>query len=208
MRRWSRLEAELRSEGYRAICGVDEAGRGPLAGPVVAAAVVLPPRFKSRGIADSKALTGAKRLVAYKRITTEGLSCAFATASVEEIEELNILQATFLAMRRAVAALGPAPDYLLVDGNLPIPQIEIPCRPVVGGDSCVLAIACASIIAKVHRDRLMQQYHQLFPEYGFDRHKGYPTSHHRRMIRKHGPAAIHRRSFRLLGEQEDSELDL
>jgi ribonuclease HII len=182
MARWSKLEAQLRMRGYGAICGVDEAGRGPLAGPVVAAAVILPVKFDSRGVADSKLLTPAKRQAAQQRITAGALRYAVAAAGVAEIDQLNILQATFLAMRRAVSELRPAPDYLLVDGNLPIPGLDIPCRTVVAGDATVLSIACASILAKVHRDHLMEQYHRLNPDYGFDRHKGYATQEHRRMI--------------------------
>lgn len=208
MTSWRELEQDFHSKGYRAICGVDEAGRGPLAGPVVAAAVILPPDFSSEGIADSKQLTAAKRELAFERIVSSALGYAIASADVAEIDQLNILQATFLAMRRAIGNLPSAPDFLLIDGNLPIPKVEIPCQTVVGGDATVLSIACASILAKVHRDSLMRELHEQYPDYGFDRHKGYATTQHRRMIAMHGALDVHRKSFNLLGDEAKLEFNL
>jgi ribonuclease HII len=205
---WRELEQDLHSNGYRAVCGVDEAGRGPLAGPVVAAAVVLPPEFNAEGIADSKLLTPPKRELAFQRIISSASGYAIASADVAEIDQLNILQATFLAMRRAIGELPTPPDFLLIDGNLPIPKVETPFQTVVGGDATVLSIACASILAKVHRDQLMRELHEQYPNYGFDRHKGYATAEHRRMIAAHGALEVHRKSFNLLGDQAKLEFDL
>lgn len=205
---WSNHERKFRSQGFRSICGVDEAGRGPLAGPVVAAAVILPADFSPEGIADSKQLSAARREAAYGRITKEALSYAIAESSVAEIDDVNVLQATFLAMRRAVEALDRRPDYLLIDGNMTIPRMNLPSEAVIGGDGKVLSIACASILAKVHRDRIMCEYHELYPQFGFDRHKGYATHKHRQMIARFGAVEIHRKSFNLLGEEAKLEFDL
>jgi ribonuclease HII len=205
---WSNHERRLKCKGFRAVCGVDEAGRGPLAGPVVAAAVILPAYFSPEGIADSKQLSAARREAAFERITREAVCYAIAESSVAEIDDLNVLQATFLAMRRAVEALDRQPDYLLVDGNMIIPRTGLPSQAVIGGDGKVLSIACASILAKVHRDRIMCDYHQLYPEFGFDRHKGYATHEHRQMIARFGAVEIHRKSFNLLGEEAKLEFDL
>ncbi len=205
---WSDHERELRSQGLQAICGVDEAGRGPLAGPVVAAAVILPIDFSPEGIADSKQISAARRESAYARITGEALAYGIAESSVAEIDDLNVLQATFLAMRRAVEALDRRPDYLLIDGNMTIPGMKLPSQAVIGGDGKVLSIACASILAKVHRDKIMCDYHQLYPQFGFDRHKGYATHEHRQMIAQFGAVEIHRKSFNLLGDEAKLEFDL
>lgn len=183
------------------ICGVDEVGRGPLAGPVIAAAVILPPGFAPRDIDDSKRLTAKQREELYDYITENARDYAIASSSPAMIDRINILQATFSAMRNAVRQLRQQPDYVLVDGNLRIPRFDISQRAVVKGDQIVLAIACASILAKVTRDRIMCEYHRQYPQYGFDRHKGYPTPEHRAMIQQHGAIEIHRRSFTLLAGQ-------
>lgn len=183
------------------ICGVDEAGRGPLAGPVIAAAVILPPGFAARDIDDSKRLTAKQREELYDYITENARDYAIASSSPAMIDRINILQATFSAMRNAVRQLRQQPDYVLVDGNMRIPRLDISQRAIVKGDQIVLAIACASILAKVTRDRIMCEYHRQYPQYGFDRHKGYPTPEHRAMIEQHGAIEIHRRSFTLLAGQ-------
>ncbi|MFM7320761.1 MAG: ribonuclease HII [Armatimonadota bacterium] len=176
------------------IAGVDEAGRGPVAGPVVAAAVLLPAGFDSTGIDDSKRLSEARRESAYARIVAEAVAWSIAEADVEEIDSINILQATHAAMRRAVNGLAIAPRAVRVDGN-PVPNLHPRAVAVVGGDALHVEIAAASILAKVARDRLMRQFHREWPDYGFDVHKGYLTAAHRRAIETHGPCPIHRRSF-------------
>lgn len=182
--------------GTALVAGIDEAGRGPLAGPVVAAAVVFPPEVWIQGVDDSKLLGAPAR----ERLHDVILSCAadvgVASVSHEEIDSLNILRATFKAMRDAVSRLRVAPGHLLVDG----PRFDhpaIPCTPVVDGDARCFSIAAASIVAKVTRDRLMEEYARRWPEYGFARHKGYGTPAHLEALRKYGPCPIHRRSFRL-----------
>lgn len=181
-------------DGRAIVCGVDEAGRGPLAGPVYAAAVVLDPRRPIRGLDDSKRLTEAARIDLASRIHDRALAWAVASASVAEIEAINILHASLLAMQRAVEQLGVAPDQVLVDG-LHCPRIAVAARAVVGGDAKVRAISAASILAKTARDEEMVRLHQVFPAYGFDRHKGYPTPDHLEALRSVGPCAEHRRSF-------------
>ena len=176
------------------VAGVDEAGRGPLAGPVVAAAVVLDELAPIEGLADSKVLTALRRARLYDEIRAKALCCCIAEASAQEIDTLNILQATLLAMRRAVAGLRLRPQCVLVDGNR-LPALDMPAYAVVKGDARVQAIAASSILAKVHRDRLCGELHQRHPEYGFDVHKGYPTAEHLRRLRLHGPCHEHRRSF-------------
>ncbi len=176
------------------VAGVDEAGRGPLAGPVVAAAVILDDRKPIRGLADSKALTPLRRDRLYDLIRANALCCSVGEASVDEIERLNILQATLLAMRRAVAGLRLKPVKVLVDGNR-LPPLDIPALAVVGGDAKVRAISAASIVAKVTRDRLLVQLHDEFPQYGFATHKGYGTRAHLEALRLHGPCVHHRRLF-------------
>ncbi len=177
------------------ICGVDEAGRGPLAGPVSAAAVILDPLRPIAGLADSKILSEKKRDALAPLIRERSIAWAVAYASVEEIDELNILQATLLAMRRAVSALQIQPQQVLVDG-LFCPQTGIPSQAIVQGDSKVAAISAASILAKTARDELMLELHQRYPQYGFSRHKGYPTAAHLAALREHGVSEIHRRSFK------------
>lgn len=189
------LEDSLRADRARRIAGIDEAGRGPLAGPVAAAAVILPAGFEMAGLNDSKKLSAKKREVLYDQITgNPAILWAVATASVEEIDTLNILKATHLAMRRAVEALTEKPDHCLIDG-LPVPGFPLPHRSVVKGDSLSLSIAAASILAKVTRDRLMLEIAAEFPCYGFRYHQGYGTALHMDALRVHGPCRHHRRSF-------------
>jgi len=175
-------------------CGVDEAGRGPLAGPVYAAAVILDPARPVAGLADSKTLTPRQRETLALEVRLRAVAWAVASASVEEIDTLNILQASLLAMRRAVEQLAVTPQQVLVDG-LHRPQLKIPVRAIVKGDATVAEIEAASILAKVARDTEMLALHQQHPQYGFDRHKGYPTSAHLAALREHGASAVHRRSF-------------
>lgn len=176
------------------VTGVDEAGRGPLAGPVVAAAVILDDLRPIAGLADSKVLTPARRERLYDEIRAKALCCSIAEASVEEIDQLNILQATMLAMRRAVMGLRLKPAMVLVDGNR-IPVLDMPAEAIVRGDALVPSISAASILAKVHRDRWCEQVHEQFPQYGFAGHKGYGTALHMAALREHGACIHHRRSF-------------
>jgi ribonuclease HII len=176
------------------VAGVDEAGRGPLAGPVVAAAVILDDARPIRGLADSKVLTARRREQLHDLIRAQALCCSVALASVEEIDRLNILQATLLAMRRAVEGLRLRPHRVLVDGNR-VPVLPVPVEAIVKGDAKVAAISAASILAKVERDRLCAELHAAHPAYGFDGHKGYPTPEHLAALREHGPCPEHRRSF-------------
>jgi ribonuclease HII len=176
------------------VAGVDEAGRGPLAGPVVAAAVILDDLQPIRGLADSKALTALKRERLFDEIRAKALAVCIAEASVEEIDRLNILQATLLAMRRAVEGLRLLPQQVLVDGNR-LPVLKVPATAIVKGDAKVPAISAASILAKVHRDRQCAALHHQWPQYGFDGHKGYPTEAHLAALRAHGACPAHRRSF-------------
>jgi ribonuclease HII len=176
------------------VAGVDEAGRGPLAGPVVAAAVILDDLNPIVGLADSKALTEKRRERLFDEIRAKALCCCIAEASVEEIDRLNILQATLLAMRRAVEGLRLPPAKVLVDGNR-LPVLKVPGEAIVKGDAKVPAISAASILAKVHRDRLCLALDQAWPAYGFATHKGYPTPDHLAALREHGAAPVHRRSF-------------
>ena len=176
------------------ICGVDEAGRGPLAGPVFAAAVVFREGHSITGVADSKALTARRREVLAGEIREQALAWTVAQASVEEIDRLNILQASLLAMRRAVLALGVAPGLVLVDGTHR-PALDCPTRAIVKGDASVPQISAASILAKTARDLEMLRLHSIYPQYGLDRHKGYPTAAHLSAIARHGVCAIHRRSY-------------
>ncbi|MQY50401.1 ribonuclease HII [Rhodocyclus gracilis] len=176
------------------VCGVDEAGRGPLAGPVVAAAVILDPLQPIEGLNDSKKLTARRREALAELIRSRALAWAVAEASVEEIDRLNILQASLLAMQRAVAALSPAPVRALIDGNR-CPELPCPAEALIGGDGLSAPIAAASILAKTVRDAGMLDLHRRYPAYGFDRHKGYPTVAHFDALRVHGPCDEHRRSF-------------
>lgn len=176
------------------IAGVDEAGRGPLAGPVVAAAVILDELKPIKGLADSKVLTPRKRERLFDEIRAKALACCIAEASVDEIDRLNILQATMLAMRRAVEGLRLLPHKVLVDGNR-LPVLRMPAEAIVKGDAKVASISAASILAKVHRDRLCADLHARFPAYGFATHKGYPTAEHLAALREHGACEVHRRSY-------------
>ena len=177
------------------IAGVDEAGRGPLAGPVVAAAVILHPERPITGLNDSKQLSEARRIVLAGEIRERACCWAIASADVSEIDRINILQASLLAMQRAVQQLNPAPDKALIDGNR-CPVLACPSEAIVRGDATVPAISAASILAKVERDRLMQQLHEQYPQYAFGQHKGYPTRLHCSLLQQHGPCPQHRRSFR------------
>ncbi|MBE6753612.1 MAG: ribonuclease HII [Ruminococcaceae bacterium] len=192
---WLLYERTAREEGYSIICGVDEAGRGPLAGPVFAAAVVLHPDTVIEGVNDSKKLTEAKREALFDVICEQAADYSIAAADVAEIESLNILQATYLAMTRAVSGLKQPPQFALIDGNRMPPQLGCAGKTVVKGDGLSCSIAAASILAKVARDRFMLVLHEKYPQYGFDRHKGYGTPQHLEALRQHGPAPIHRLSF-------------
>ena len=191
---WLKYEKEAFSLGYTNICGVDEAGRGPLAGPVCAAAVILPRNHIIENVNDSKKLSEKKREILFDVIKNQALSYSIAFATVEEIENLNILEATMLAMKRAVKGLNITPDFVMVDGNK-CPEIDIKCESIVKGDANSMSIAAASILAKVSRDRLCYEYAKQYPQYSFDKHKGYGTKLHIEMIRKYGPCPIHRKSF-------------
>ncbi len=194
-RRFSKPEQlGLAWRGPGLIAGVDEAGRGPLAGPVVAAAVMLDDLKPVRGLADSKTLSARRREQLFDEIRAKALCCCVAEASVQEIDRLNILQATLLAMRRAVEGLRLTPHCVLVDGNR-LPVLAMPAQAIVKGDAKVQAIAAASILAKVHRDRLCLELHERYPQYGFAAHKGYPTVEHLQALKQHGACAEHRRSF-------------
>ena len=187
-------ERALRAEGIYPVCGVDEAGRGPLAGPVCAAAVILPERCELPGLDDSKKLSEKKREALYDKIIEQAVSYGIAFATVEEIEEKNILAAAMLAMNRAIAMLSPAPALALVDGNT-TRDIECPARAIVGGDGKIACIAAASVLAKVTRDRLMLELAEKYPQYGFQKHKGYGTKAHYAAIDEYGPCELHRMSF-------------
>lgn len=188
------IENELYDGGLHLICGVDEAGRGPLAGPVCAAACILPRGLEIEGLNDSKKLTEKRREALYDVICAKAITYGIAFASVEEIEELNILGATYLAMNRAIAQLSVVPELALIDGNRN-EKIEVPSQAVVKGDSRCADIAAASILAKVTRDRYMLEMSKQYPEYGFEKHKGYGTKAHYEAIRNHGVTSIHRPSF-------------
>ena len=190
------FESKAREGGYRAVAGVDEAGRGPLAGPVVAAAVILPPGYEHPGINDSKKLSSRQRDRLYAIIQHDAVSIGVGLSEAPLIDRVNILQATLLAMKEAVLELFPPPDFLLIDGLNRI-DLATPQEAIIRGDSQSISIAAASIIAKVSRDRLMEMYHRQFPQYNFLRNKGYGTKEHRAAIVKFGRCKIHRRSFRI-----------
>ena len=188
------IEDACKEEGYRLICGVDEAGRGPLAGPVCAAAVILPEHLEIPGLNDSKKLSDKRRRELFPIIQQEAVSFGIAFASQEEIDEINILQATFLAMRRAMEQLNPQPEFALIDGNRET-DFGVPCKTVIKGDSLSANIAAASVLAKVTRDNWMMEAAEKYPGYGFEIHKGYGTKAHYAALEKLGPCPIHRRSF-------------
>ncbi len=198
------IEKQAVNKGYKYICGVDEAGRGPLAGPVCAAAVILPPDTEIEGLNDSKKLSEKKREALFDIIKQKAIAYSIAFGTLEEIEEVNILEATFLAMNRAIDGLEIKADYALIDGNRVPNGIKIPCETVVKGDAKSSSIAAASILAKVTRDRLLLEYDKKYPEYNFKKHKGYGTKEHTEAILKYGPSEIHRLSFlkKLLGENK------
>ncbi len=189
------FDEQFRRRGAVLLGGIDEAGRGPLAGPVFAAAVILDPARPVEGLNDSKKLSEAKREALFDPIREQAVAWAVASASVEEIEKYNILGATFLAMRRAAEQLQPAAQLLLVDGNRMPPDLPVPARTIVKGDALSETIAAASILAKVSRDRLMMELARQYPQYAFDRHKGYGTALHYQCLDQYGPSPVHRRSF-------------
>ena len=189
------IEKEVIQNGYKFVCGVDEAGRGPLAGPVCAAAVILPIDAEIEGLNDSKKLSEKKREALFPVICEKAIAYSIAFGSLEEIEKLNILEATYLAMNRAIEALPKQADFALIDGNRVPKDIKIPCQTVVKGDAKSCSVAAASILAKVTRDRLLLEYDEQYPQYNFKKHKGYGTKEHTDLILKYGPCPIHRMSF-------------
>ena len=191
---WLEYENKAIKNGYKAVCGVDEAGRGPLAGPVCAAAVILPANTIIDGVNDSKKLTEKKREELFDIIKETAISYSVAFASAEEIENFTILNATMLAMKRAVEGLDVNADYAIIDGNK-LPQLDIPCEYIIKGDAKSMSIASASILAKVSRDRLLYKYAQEYPQYRFDKHKGYGTKLHIQALKEFGPCPYHRKSF-------------
>ena len=194
------MEEIVFQNGYSRIAGVDEAGRGPLAGPVVSAAVILPGFIPISEEVDSKKLLPRERDCLYKIIYEEAVSIGIGIVDSTEIDRINILRASLLSMAMAVENLNPRPDYLIIDGTFKIP-VGLPQQPIPKGDALSLSVGCASIVAKVTRDRMMERYHLDYPEYGFDHHKGYATKEHRDAILAHGCCFIHRKSFRGVKEQ-------
>jgi len=188
------IERSLLSQGYSTVAGTDEAGRGPLAGPVVAACVILPPRCEYQQFQDSKKLSAKARKELADRLVAIGAEIGVGIVSAAEIDRINILQASLLAMKKAVENLPGLPDFLLVDGKFTVPM-AVPQKALVKGDSRSASISAASIVAKVTRDAIMDEYHRKYPQYNFAKHKGYPTAEHRRVIREIGPCPIHRQSF-------------
>ena len=197
------FEAMARRRGYRAVAGIDEAGRGPLAGPVVAAAVILPEDFDLPGLNDSKQISARRRNQLFPMIYEQAMAVGIGVSRADEIDRINILQATLLGMSRAVMRLPVAADFLLVDGITPVP-LGIKQKTLKKGDSRSLSIAAASVIAKVVRDRIMLAYDRLFPEYGFSGHKGYGSEKHRNAVALHGPCVCHRRTFAGVKEHCDA----
>ena len=188
-------ENEAHEKGFKVVCGVDEAGRGPLAGPVCAAAVILPDGFIPAGLDDSKKLTEKKRELLYDEIIANAVSYSVAYGTLQEIEEFNILNATYFAMNRAIAGLSVKPDFALIDGNRIPKNIEVSATAIVKGDSKSASVAAASVLAKVTRDRLLYEYDREYPQYGFAKHKGYGTKAHYEAIEKYGVCEYHRVSF-------------
>jgi ribonuclease HII len=189
------FEKEAADKGCKDIAGIDEAGRGPLAGPVVSAAVILPKTFGDSDVTDSKKLSPKKRQRLYEVIYSHAVSVGIGIVDPVEIDRINILRASLLAMAMAVENLVPRPDYLLIDGTFPI-STDLPQKPIAKGDALSISIAAASIVAKVTRDRLMHKYHHYYPQFDFAKHKGYPTRAHKEAIRKFGCSPIHRKSFK------------
>lgn len=198
-------EIEYGKRGYKSICGVDEAGRGPLAGPVVAAACILPVGCEIEGLNDSKKLTEKKREALYDVICEKAIAYSIAYATHEEIDKLNILNATMFAMARAIEGLPVPADFALVDGNC-VRNFPIPAVTIVKGDTKSPSIAAASILAKVTRDRFCMEMDAMYPEYDFKKHKGYPTKEHRELVIKYGPCPLHRRSFLKFMEKEPRDV--
>ncbi|MDH3891293.1 MAG: ribonuclease HII [candidate division Zixibacteria bacterium] len=193
---FTQMESMLVGKGYESICGVDEVGRGPLAGPVVAAAVIIPCGDAVAGIDDSKRLSAHRRDELFDQIVERGWPCAVGVIDSESIDSINILQASLMAMRKAIMDINPTPDFVLVDGKFDIPNIPQPQCAIIGGDRRCRAIAAASIVAKVTRDRIMDRYQVLYPSFSFAQHKGYPTPVHLNELKQHGPSEIHRRTFK------------
>ena len=204
---WPQEKKRLREAGYELVAGVDEVGVGALAGPVVAAAAILPLEARFPGLRDSKVMTPEQREEVYVRALRRGFTCAVGLAYVQEIDSLNIFHATRLAMTRAVRCLSPTPDFLLMDGHLP-PDFGLPCRAVVKGDALCPAISLASILAKVYRDRLMRRLALLFPPYAWENNKGYGSPTHYRALEMYGPCPLHRRSFSPISRLEQLSLVL
>jgi len=199
-KRIEHLEQMLADKGYTAICGVDEVGRGPLAGPVVAAAVIMPPSIEIEGLTDSKKLSAFRREIIFEKIVELELPCAVGILDHECIDRMNILRASLMAMRKAVMDLSQVPDIILVDGTHPIPNLDQPQFAVVGGDYRCRSISAASIVAKITRDRIMDKYEAMYPSFSFSKHKGYPTPDHLEELREFGPTEIHRKSFKPVAE--------
>lgn len=198
---WLKYEKEAYAKGYDLVCGVDEAGRGPLAGPVFAAAVIFPQNTMIEGLNDSKKLSASKREKLFPIIQEKALAYGIASVDEKIIDEINILQATYLAMQNAIKQLKTTPDYVLVDGNR-LPKLSIEAKTIIKGDSLSASIAAASILAKVSRDKFMLEKAKEYPEYGFEKHKGYGTKLHREMLLKYGASDIHRKTFlkKILGD--------
>jgi ribonuclease HII len=196
----SAIEASLKKKGYKYIAGVDEAGRGPLAGPVVAAAVIIPDGVTLENLDDSKKISPKRRDILFDEIAASGAVCAVGIIDNDVIDCMNILKASLMAMRKAVCSLSTPPDFILVDGSFTIPNIDTPQFAIVGGDAACASISAASIVAKVTRDRIMDHYQELYPDFSFGQHRGYPTSMHLEELKKHGPTEIHRKSFRPVSE--------
>jgi ribonuclease HII len=194
------FEKELWGKGYKLVAGVDEVGRGPLAGPVVAACVIFPEHIDIPGIDDSKKLTPKKREELYKKIKESALDFGVGIVKEKEIDKLNILRASLKAMHKAISCLKNTPHFILIDGNQKIPDLKLPQLPVVKGDSLSLSCAAASIIAKVERDRMMRKFHRKYPQFSFDQNKGYSSKVHLEALQKFGPCKIHRRSFKRVME--------
>lgn len=194
------MEEQLYEQSFGSVCGVDEAGRGPLAGPVVAAAIIMPHDCQLNGLDDSKKLSPLKREELFDEMVDRDLICAVGIIDHECIDQINILQASLMAMRKAVMGLRQNPDFILVDGIYTIPKLTFPQYAVVKGDSRCRAIAAASIVAKVTRDKIMDKYQALYPSFSFAQHKGYPTAQHLEELKEHGPTEIHRRSFKPVAE--------
>jgi ribonuclease HII len=194
------IEGTMSQKGYKAICGVDEVGRGPLAGPVVAAALIMPSDLEIDGLDDSKKLTHLQRVRIFEEIVELGLVCAIGIINNEDIDKINIHNASLRAMRKAVTDLKKKPDFILVDGKFTIPNVNLPQLAVVSGDSRCKAISAASIVAKVTRDRIMDKMQGLYPSFSFAQHKGYPTQAHLEELKENGPCDIHRKSFKPVAE--------